>query len=101
MAEAATQRVLVLGVIAVGAFLVARTLFTAQPVQAAMKALTPTASQQAGVVLRGSNYSAFVPFPDIGSLFDSLATSLRSTEDAGMVSVQPGQSMQLIAGVTE
>jgi hypothetical protein len=100
MAEGATQRVLVLGVIAVGVFLVARALFSAQPVQAATGALTPKAAQPSGLVLRGSNYSAFVPFPDIGSLLDSLATSLRPTEEGGMVSVQPGQRMQFITEAT-
>jgi hypothetical protein len=101
MAEGATQRVLVLGVIAVGVFLVARALFTAQPVQAATQALTPKAPEQAGLVLRGTNYSAFVPFPNIESLLNSMATSLRPTEEGGMVSVQPGQRMQFITEATE
>lgn len=93
MADRGVQNVLIVGVVAVGAFLVARALFTAGPVQAATQALTPQLPQQPGVVLRGRNYGAFIPLPDFGGLF----TSIRSTEDVGPISVQPGQRFQLLS----
>lgn len=97
MADRGVQNVLIVGVVAVGAFLVARALFTAQPVQAATQALTPQPPQEPGIVLRGRNYGAFIPFPDLAQMF----TSLRTTEDAGTVLVQPGQRMQFIPDVGE
>lgn len=97
MAGRDTQKLLLLGAIGVGVFLVARTLFAAQPVQAATQALTPQAPQEPGLVLRGRNYAAFIPFPNLSELADSLmSNSLRSTEDAGTISVQPGQRVQFV-----
>jgi hypothetical protein len=91
-----TQKLLLLGAIGVGVFLLARTVSAAAPVRAVTQALTPQAPKEPGVVLQGKNYGAFIPFPDIGALLSSLAGTLKSTEDAGEVSVQPGQRMQFL-----
>jgi len=97
MAERDTQNLLLLGAVAVGVFLVARALFAAQPVQAAARALTPQAPQEPGLVLRGRNYAAFITLPNLGELFNSL----RPTEDAGTISVQPGQRVQFVPTLIE
>lgn len=69
-------------------------------------AATPQAPTSPGVVLRGLNYSAFVPLPSglldlVSGAFNSSAgmnsqPALRSTSDAGAVLTQPGGQIQIL-----
>jgi len=97
MADRDTRNLLLLGAVGVATFLVARVMFAAKPVEAAAQALTPQSPAEPGLVLRGRNFSAFVPFPNLGELFNTV----RPTEDAGNVSVQPGQRMQFVPETAE
>jgi hypothetical protein len=91
MPDDRAQNLVLIAAVAIGGFLVVRALWSATPVQAATQSLTPAVPQEPGLVIRGRNYSALIPLPDIGALFGSLRDSA-----AGAIAVQPGQRIQFL-----
>lgn len=86
-------------VIGLGVFALAYYLLSSKPAQAATAALTTQTASAPGVVIRGKNYSAFIPLPSfLGDLFTTGSTdsspAVRSS-DSGEVLVQPGGGFQV------
>lgn len=79
--------------IGVGVFVVARVLLAATPAAAAA---IPAQPAQSGVVVRGRNWSGFIPLPDLSTLFGQV----RATE-SGSVLVTPGGGMQVLPPTEE
>ncbi len=99
MADQDGKSLLLVAGVAVAAFLVGKYVLTAAPVQVAAQALTPQPPSEAGVVLRGKSYAAFIPLPFLSDFFSSGMDSgaVARTTDYGSVLVQPGQRLVAVS----